>query len=314
MPLLGAQEPPTPPVSVPETLVAETPLQIEQPAPSRLTGTFVAGQLDLLWPQVTPRFPYDFPRGNLHLEPTLAPQATYVFVDRSAMYGGEFGHWLTFRAVVSEGEAWRLRPFEGYGRVRSELTTTFLDWTYRCLEDANGVEEKGKITGRSWWGLRLAYFGIDSDWQSSLLPRQTREQFLGLGPYAAWRWILPLNPEQGNLALFLHLEGTALLGGVKQRDTFLPLDSPSVQAEGQRGRFLFGWQARTGVRWQMEQGNLLLLLRAGYQFEFWSHTGDEIDEQTITYRNGVPMAVDTTFKELTDLLSHGPFLQCEIRY
>lgn len=287
------------------------------PAPPPILRSFVEVQGDWLWPRVTPRFLHDMPRGSIMLEPTFAPQVTVSLLRPSGVDGEKSPYlWLSGRLLTSEGSAWRVLPTDGLGFVQTKMTVAFTD----CyLEDVGNKEwDADESSWRTLWygrlGLRLAYFGIDSDWQSNFMPRRTDENYLGLGPFLGWhntRFI-----GSGQFQFFDDWEISSLFGGVRHHDeeTIPSGTVPPFSGTGLRSRFILGLRARAGFHWYEEYGNVRLRLSVGYQGEYFSHIGDEIDSMTVRFKDGQPITVETEKKSVTDLLSHGPFVQCEIRY
>jgi len=296
-------------------------VQLEVPLtpPPELPRSFAEVQLDWVWPRVTPRFLQDFPRPSVLLEPTLAPQATMSLLWKP---GGPTENptysWFSARVLSSEGSAWRFLPTDGFGLLHTELTTAFADWYFEHRDAAwrnDDCDSFYRIERFVRWGVRAAYFDINSRFQSPIFPRQTDEQFVGAGPFLG----LHNTRSFGNcqFQFFDDWEFVGLFGGMRNRDeALIPLDGGAVaySATGQRGRFIMGFRFRAGWHYFWDYCNLRVRLSLGYQGEVYGHIGDEIDGVTVTFRDGEPTHFDTEKKSLTDMLSHGPFLQCEIRY
>src|SRR5204863_6031175 len=86
--------------------------------------------------------------------------------------------WLAVRALDSKESAWRFLPADGFGLLRTELTTIFADWYVERRYASRQCEEWGcsyRTEHAFRFGLRAAYFDIDSHFQSPVFPRQTDE-------------------------------------------------------------------------------------------------------------------------------------------
>lgn len=316
--VLGVEEPPTATTpATPDCVPAcAEPLEIV-PLQRRF---FDMVEVDWVWPRITPRFLHDFPRQNLQLEPTLGIQAAMCDARRIDSGAEEpLYFWFSARALGSSGSVWRFQPQEGYGFLHADFNLLFIDWQVEkiyCEAQSDFLGHVKHTVSYARVGVRFAQIGIDSDWQTALFPRHTEDQFYGVGPFVGWHVTHSLH--DGQFQLFHDLEISGIFGGVYQRDEGqFALDAGTVipfAASGVRSRFISGFRARAGFHWYEDFGRMRCRFSLGYQGEYFSHLGDEIDSLTVHYQDGRPIGVETDKKAVTDLLSHGPFVQCEIRY
>jgi hypothetical protein len=317
--LLAFETEGSPPSAPPhEFQAAETEPLPEPKVSSR--RCFDVPQVEWLWPRVTPRFLHDFPRSSMLLEQTFALRfATCECQTPSDPEKPPRYAWTSVRVLFSSGSEWRNLPQDGFGFLHTSLWALFFD---QYIEDMTHYKE-GTFLGHTSHavtygraGIRFVHFGINSNWQSLIFPRWTEEDFYGIGPYMGCQTTYSL--DHGQLQLFHDCEFSTVFGGVRQKDEAgIPLGSGVMSAyseTGVRSRFVVGFRASGGLHWYEDIGRYRVRFTLGYHGEAFGHVGDELDSLTVHYRNGVAIYTEEKRKTMTDLLSHGPFVQCEIRY
>ena len=158
------------------------------------------------------------------------------------------------------------------------------------------------VTREYWLGVRFANFSLDRRAEAFGVTEHASSDFYGAGPHAGLGYTFPLGHR--GLSLFAQGEIAWMYGGVRLRDEVEVPGTFLVTFSETHGRGMFNGGVRGGLDWRLpinrEKGPQFHV-SGGYQAEFWSHSaahGYNSDDSN----------------DVTDLVSHGPFLRLEVQY
>jgi hypothetical protein len=290
---------PLPPPLPPDVCAPEGPIFLPL-TPAGRPGLFGAVELGLLFPHVKNDLaapvavaPFGFidtvRTPAAALDGTIAPLFTlgYRFKDDCGAV------LLSYRNLASEG-ADVIGNFDplGDGLLFSRLDLNTVGLVYSTAEHPLGT-----LWALRWEvGARLTTIFFDSQIDGLLVGQRTSNHFVGAGPTVALDVTRELPPT--GLALYGRIEGTELLGRIRQRyaERVGAPDQPSgfgsFEQSGSQGVPVLGLQA--GLSW-LSHPTGRYRLTAGYQFEqYW--------------------AVGTLGGTSGDVRAQGLFLRTEINY